>query len=98
MGDARQVNAHCPRMWRVQKRDKLVAYCGRGIDINAAIQSRQNAMFAGNNLDFWLIHALVVVIEQRNRLLPSKMSGNFVTDSFQDQPETVHGKRKANSG
>jgi hypothetical protein len=63
-----------PRMWRVQKGDKLVAHCRRGIDINAALQRRQGAMFAGNNVDFRLIHALAVVIQQRNRLLLGKMS------------------------
>src|SRR5208283_4605218 len=70
MGDARQVNAHCPRMWRVQKGDKLVAHCWRGIDINSALQRRQSAMFAGNNVDFRLIHALAVVIEQRESAPP----------------------------
>ena len=35
MCNARQVNAHCRRMWRVQKGDKPVAYGWRGIDINA---------------------------------------------------------------
>jgi len=91
MGDARQVNAHCPRprMRRVQKGDKLVAHCGRGIDINAALQRRQSAMFAGNNVDFRLIHALAVVIEQRNRLLLGKMSPIFMTGNCQDQPEML---------
>ena len=89
MGDARQVNAHCPRMWRVQKGDKLIAHCRRGIDINAALQRRQSAMFAGNNVDFRLIHALAVVIEQRNRLLLGKMSLIFMTDNHQDQSENV---------
>src|SRR5271157_746572 len=95
MGYARQVNAHCPRMWRVQKGDKLVAYCWRGIDINAALQRRQSAMFAGNNVDFRLIHALAVVIEQRNRLLLGKLSRIFMTDNCQDQPENVVGKSMA---
>ena len=61
MGDARQVNAHCPRMWRVQKGDKLVAYCWRGIDINAAVQRRQSAMFAGDNVDFRPMNILLAL-------------------------------------
>jgi hypothetical protein len=61
-------------MWRVQKGNQLVAHCGRGIDINAAPQRRQSAMFAGNNVDFRIIRAFAVVIEQRYRLPPDKMS------------------------
>ncbi len=94
MGDARQVNAHRRRMWRLQKGDKLVAHCWRGIDINAALQRRQSAMFAGNNVDFRLIHGLAVVIEQRTWLLLGKMLRIPMTDNCQDQLETVHGKRK----
>jgi len=98
MGDARQVNAHCPRMWCMQKGDKLVAYYWRGIDINAALQRHQSAMLAGNNVDFRLIHAFAVVIEQRNRLLLGKMSRIFMTDNFQDQPEDAVGKSMAITG
>src|SRR5579864_5644429 len=50
MGDSRQVNAHCTRMWSVQKGDKLVAYCGRGVDINPTVQRRQCAILAGDGL------------------------------------------------
>jgi hypothetical protein len=85
-------------MWRVQKSDKLVAHRWRGIDINAALQRRQSAMFGGNNVDFRLIHALAVVIEQRNRLLLGKMSRIFMTDNCQDQPENVVGKSMAITG
>ena len=74
MCNARQVNAHCRRMWRVQKGDKPVAYGWRGIDINAALQRRQSSVLAGNSVDFRLINALLVVIEQRNRLLLGKLS------------------------
>src|SRR5208337_2506642 len=95
MGDARQVNADCPRMWRAQKGNKLVAYCWRGIDINAALQRHQSAMFVGNNIDFRLIHAFAVVIEQRNRLLLVKLSLVFMTDNRQDQPDNVVGKSMA---
>ena len=97
MGDAGQVNAHCPRMCLVQKGDKLVAHCGRGIDINAALQRHQSAMFAGN-VDFRLIHALVVVIEQRYRLLLGKMARISMTDNCQDQLEEVVGKSMAITG
>jgi len=79
----------------MQKGNKLVAYCWRGIDINAARQRRQRAMFAGNNVDFRLIYVLAVVIEQGNRLLLGKMSRILMTDNCQDQPESVVGKSMA---
>jgi hypothetical protein len=55
-------------MWRLQKDDKLVANGWRGIDINAALQRRQSAILAGNNVDFRLIDVLSVS-EQRQRFL-----------------------------
>ena len=82
----------------MQEGDKLVAYCWRGIDINAALQRCQSAMFVGNNVDFRLIYALAVVIEQGNRLLLWQNVPNFMTDNCQDQHETVNGKRMAISG
>ena len=63
MGDARQVDAHSPRMWLVQKGDKLIAYCGRGIDIDPALQRRQSALFAGNDVDFRLIDSVGVATQ-----------------------------------
>ncbi len=60
IGDSRQVNAHCPRMWRVQQGDKFVAHGWRGIDINAALQRHQSAIRGVNDIDFQLFDALSV--------------------------------------
>jgi hypothetical protein len=59
-------------MWRVQKGDKLVAHCWRGIDINAALQRRQSAMFAGNNVDFRLIDPVGVATQHEVGSSPAK--------------------------
>src|SRR5208337_2048321 len=69
MGDARQVNAHCPRMWRVQQLEKPVAHCWRGIDINAALQRRQSAILGVHDIDFRLIDALSVSVQRQRFLL-----------------------------
>src|SRR5208282_371117 len=69
MGDARQVNAHPLRMRRVQKGDKLVAYCWRGIDVNPTVQGRQCAILAGDGLYSRLLDIFATVAQHGIRSL-----------------------------
>src|SRR5579859_6962792 len=72
MADARQVNAHCPRMWRLQKSDKLVAHRWRGININPTEQGCQCAILVGDSLHARLLNTFAVVARHGIRSLPAR--------------------------